>query len=64
VFHPNEKTIYPKAGQIVLRAVIGLSVLTASYCGLVAGVGIDPTQWLLAIAMILLSILFDRLIRP
>jgi hypothetical protein len=63
VFHLIEKKIPPKAGRIALRAVIGLSVLTASYCVLVTGVGIDHTQWLLAIAIMLVSVLFDRLIR-
>jgi hypothetical protein len=54
----NEKSTRPKAGTIVLRAGTGLAVLTASYYGL----GVEPAQWLFAIAVMLLG-LFEHLLR-
>jgi hypothetical protein len=60
---PSQKNLHPKVGSVALRAGVALSVLTASYGLLVTGAEIAPSQWLLGIVIMFLSVLFDRLTR-
>lgn len=52
----------PKPGPIVVRAGLGLAVLATGYFGLVTGLGIEPAQWLLAVAVMFTGLALERLL--
>jgi len=62
VVNSTRRYPHPKPGPIVVRAGLGVAIVATSYFGLVTGLGIEPAQWLLAVAVMFTSLALERLL--